>query len=158
MLFDVTLLNQPIPNILVFDILMDLTLLLLVYLQFYSSMSDRLSFYFKQHKHLLKPFFDCFLTFSIIKVTCNININNFGLNLKVFKLFVDLPYKQLISGKYLNNSYKSLSVLVHFLLFTIYLMYLLVRMVVSAVLKFANFIISLFFTSLRSRIFIVLLF
>ena len=83
-------------------------------------MSDRLGFYFKQHKHLLKPFFDCFLTCSIIKVTCNININNFGLLLKVFtlltvyilscltnKLFVDGAYKNLIPGKYLNKSYKS---------------------------------------------------
>ena len=134
-------------------------------------MSNRLSFYFKQHKHLLKPFFHCFLTFSIIKVACNININNFSFNLKAFtlltvsiflcltnKLFVDVAYKHLISGKYLNKSCKSLSVLVHFLLFTIYLMYLLVRMVLSAVLKFANFIISLFFTSLTSRIYIILLF
>ena len=44
MVFSVTLLNQPIQNILVFDILMDLILLLLVYLRFYSSMSERLSF------------------------------------------------------------------------------------------------------------------
>ena len=171
MLFNVTLLNQPIQNILVFDILMDLILLLLVYLRFYSSMSDRLSFSFKQHKHLLKLSFDCFLTCSIIKVTCNININNFGLRLKVLtlltvyiflcltnKLFVDVTYKHLISGKYLNKSCKSLSVLVHFLLFTIYLTYLSGRMVLSAVLKFANFVISLIFTSLTSRIFIVLLF
>ena len=86
MLFDVTLLKQSIPNILAFDILMELTLLLLVYLQFYSSMSDRLSFYFKQHKHFLKPFFDCFLTCSIMKVTCIINTNNFGLDLKAFLL------------------------------------------------------------------------
>ena len=67
MLFNVTLLNQPIQNILVFNILMDLFLLLLVYLRFHFSMSDRLSFYFKQHKHLLKPSFDCFLTCSILK-------------------------------------------------------------------------------------------
>ena len=133
-------------------------------------MSDRLSFYFKQHKHLFRPLFYCFLT-CIIKVTCKININNFGLHLKVFKLltvyiilcltnklFVDVAYKHLISGKYLNKSYKSLSGLVHFLLFTIYLMYLLVRMVLSAVLKFTNFIISLVFTSLTSKIFIILLF
>ena len=134
-------------------------------------MSDRQSFYFKKHKHFFKPLFDCFLTCSIIKVTCNININNFGLHLKVFtlltvyillcltnKLFVDVAYKYLISGKYLNKSYMSLSVLVHFLIFTIYLMYLLVRMVIYEVLKFSNFILSLFFTSLTSRIFIVLLF
>ena len=70
----------------------------------------------------------------------------------------DVAYKYLTFGKYLNKSYKSLSVLVHFLLFTIYLTYLLVRMVLSAVLKFSSFIISLFFTSLTSRIFIVLLF
>ena len=96
MLVNVTLLNQSIQVILVFDILMDLFLLLLVYLQFYSSMNDRLSFYFKQHKHLL---------------------NNFGLHLKVFmiltvymvlclanKCFVDTAYKRLISGKYLIKS------------------------------------------------------
>ena len=52
----------------------------------------------------------------------------------------------------------SLRVLVHFLLFNIYLTYLLVKMVLSAVLKFSNSIISLFFTSLTSRIFIALLF
>ena len=171
MLFNVALLNRSIQNILVFDILMDLILLLLVYLRFYSSMSDRPSFYFKQHKQLLKPSFDCFLTCSTIKVTCNININNFGVHLKVFtllsvyillyltnKLFVDVAYKTLISGKYLYKSCKTLSVLVHFLLFTNYLTYLSARMVLSAVLKFANFISSLFFTSLTSRIFIALLF
>ena len=69
-----------------------------------------------------------------------------------------MAYKHLISGKYLNKSCKSLSVLVYFLLFAIYLSYLSVSMVLSAVLKFANFIISLFFTNLTSRIFIVLLF
>ena len=171
MLFNVTLLNQSIKIILVFDILMDLILLLLVYLRFYFDMSDRMSFYFKWHKHLFKPSFDCFLTCSIIKVTCNININNFGLHLKVFtlltvyillcltnKLFVDVAYKYLISGKYLNKSYKSLSVLVHILLFTIYLTYLLVRVVLSAVLNFSSFLKSLLFNSLTSRIFIVLLF
>ena len=47
MLFNVTFLKQLIRNILVFDILMDFILLILVYLRFYSSMSDRLSFYFK---------------------------------------------------------------------------------------------------------------
>ena len=166
-----TLLNQSIQNILVFDILVDLILLLLVYLRFYSSMSDRLNVYFKQHKHVLKPSFHCFLTCNIIKVTCNININNFGLHLKVITLlivhiflcitnyfFIDVVCKHLISGKDLNKSCKSLTVLVHFLLFTVYLTYLSARMVLLAVLNFANFIISLFFTSLTYRIFIFLLF
>ena len=111
------------------------------------------------------------MTCSIIKVTYNININNFVLHLKVFTLltayvllclanyfFVYVAYKHLIYGKYLNKSCKSSSILVHFLLFTIYLTYLSTRMVLSAVLKFANFIMSLFFTSLTSRIFIVLFF
>ena len=124
MFFNVTLLNQSIQNILAFDILMDLILLLLVYLQFYSSKSDRLSFYSKQHKYLLKPSLDCFFTCNIIRVTCNTNINNFGLHLKVFrlltvyillcptnKLFVDVAYKHLVSGKYLNKFCKSLSAL-----------------------------------------------
>ena len=47
MLFNVTFLKQLIRNTLVFDVLMDFILLILVYLRFYSSMSDRLSFYFK---------------------------------------------------------------------------------------------------------------
>ena len=65
MLFSVTLLNQSIQNISVFDILMDFILLLLVYLQFYSRMSDRLSFYFKQHKHLLQDFIQALLLTSV---------------------------------------------------------------------------------------------
>ena len=52
MFFNAALLKQSIQNILVFDILMDLILLLLFYLRLYSGMSDRLGFYFKQHKHL----------------------------------------------------------------------------------------------------------
>ena len=62
MLFSETLIKQSIQNILVFYNIMDLILLLLVYLRFYSGMGDRLSFHFKQHKHLFKPSFDCFLT------------------------------------------------------------------------------------------------
>ena len=63
-----------------------------------------------------------------------------------------------ISTLFLASTWISLrlSVLVHSLLFNIYLMYLLVRMVLSAVLKFSGFIISLFFTSLTSRIFVLL--
>ena len=69
-----------------------------------------------------------------------------------------MAYKYLIFGKYLNKSYMSSSVLVHFLLFNIYLTYLVVRMLLSAVLIFSSFIISLFFTSFTSGIFIALLF
>ena len=83
MLFNVTSLNQSIQNVLVSDISMDLIFLLLVLLHYYSSMSGRLSFNFKQHKHLLKPLFDCFFTCSII---CNIKINYFSLHLRVFTL------------------------------------------------------------------------
>ena len=172
MLFSVILLNQLVQNILVFNILTDIISLLLVYLQFYSSMSDKLNFYFKQHKHLLKFLLDsCFLTCSILKVTCNININDFDLYFKIFtlltdyillcltnKLFVDIGYKHLLCGKYLNKSGVALSVLVHFRLFTTYLTYLSVRMLPSAMLKFANFVVLLFFTNLISRIFITLLF
>ena len=61
-------------------------------------MSDRLSFYFKQHKRVCKPSFDCFLTCSIIKVTCNININSFDLLLKdsynFDRLYTFMSHKQ----------------------------------------------------------------
>ena len=72
----------------IFNILTDPILLLLVYLQLHFNMSNRLNLYFKQHKLLIKPSFDCFVTCSILKVTCNININNFGLHLKVFMLLI----------------------------------------------------------------------
>ena len=61
-------------NTLVFDILMDLILLVLVYLRFYSSMSDRLSFHLKQHRYHLKLRFNCFFVCSIIKAIYNIKI------------------------------------------------------------------------------------
>ena len=56
----------PLQNILVFNILKALLLLLLVYLEFYFSMSDRLNFYFTQYKHLLKPLLDCLRLFLLI--------------------------------------------------------------------------------------------
>ena len=102
-------------NILVFDILMGLILLSLFYLRFHSGMSDRPRFSFKQHKHHFKASFDCF-----IKVTCNININNFGLHLKCFtlltvyillfltdKLFADVSQKHFLTIE-LTNKFESL--------------------------------------------------
>ena len=83
MIFNATLTKTVNTKYFSFDILIDLILLLLVYLRVYSGMGHRLNFYFKQHKHLFKPSFDCFLTCSIIKVTPNINVSNFGLHLKV---------------------------------------------------------------------------
>lgn len=141
--FNVILRNQPTQISLVFNILADLILLLLVYAQSYSSMSDRLNF--KQHKHLLKLSVNCFLICNILEVTCKINIDNFGIYLKVFvllaisvllcltnKRFVDMASAHLISGKYLK-SYESLSVLVHLLHFTISLMHLSVKLLPFAV-------------------------
>ena len=155
MLFNENLVNQPIQNVSVFDILTNLILLLLVNLRFYSSMGDRLNFYFKQHKRLLKPSFDCLLTYSILRVTYSININNFGLHLNVFTLLtvyillcltnkLFLAYKHLISGKCLSKSYKHLSFLVHFLLFTICLTYLSVRMLLSRIKIFLFCVITIF--------------
>ena len=74
MLFNVTSLIQPMQNIVVFDISMDLILITLVYLRFYSSMSDRLSFHLKQHRYHLKLRFKCFFMCSIIKATYKIKI------------------------------------------------------------------------------------
>ena len=71
------LINQSIQSILIFDILTNLILLLVVCLQPYCSMSDRLNFYFKQNKYLLNLSLDCFLTCSIFNVNCSITINDF---------------------------------------------------------------------------------
>ena len=98
-LFNVTVLNHPTQNVLVFDILMDLILFLLVYLRSY----DRASVYFKQHKLLLKPSFDCFLACSIIKINCKINIKHLGLHLRVFTHLTVYIFLCLISGNYSNK-------------------------------------------------------
>ena len=81
-----------------------------------------------------------------------------GLHLRVFTHLTVYIFSCLISGKYLNKCCNSLSAIILFLLFTIYLTYLSISIVLSTVLKFANFNISLFFTNLILRIFIILLF
>lgn len=127
--FNVILRNQPTQISLVFNILADLILLLLVYAQSYSSMSDRLNF--KQHEHLLKLSFNCFLVCSILEVTCNINTNNLVCwpFICFYVLQINFLLRCLINALFLASIWSIIRayVLVHFLVFTIYLTCLSVR-------------------------------
>ena len=81
-LFDVILLNLPTQYILAFNILTNIILFFLVYTKFCSNIGGRLIHYIKQHRHLLKLLFDCFLTCSVFNITCCINMVNFSITFK----------------------------------------------------------------------------
>ena len=85
-LFNAMLLHQPLKNVLIFNILTDITLFLLVCLKFYYKTCGTMTFCIKQHENLLCFLFDSFLTCNVLKITCNIPMEDFSLNFKVFIL------------------------------------------------------------------------
>ena len=80
---------------------------------------------------LLKPSFDCFLTCSILEVTCNINTNNLVCwpFICFYVLQINFLLRCLINALFLASIWSIIRayVLVHFLVFTIYLTCLSVR-------------------------------
>ena len=80
---------------------------------------------------LLKPSFDCFLTCSILEVTCNINTNNLVCwpLICFYVLQINFLLRCLINALFLASIWSIIRayVLVHFLVFTIYLTCLSVR-------------------------------
>ena len=116
-----------------------------------------MTFYIKQHENLLCFLFDSFLTCNVLKVTCSILMEDFSLNFKVFILIttcllVCLKIRhfsyvaKIPEGSYWIKPRKSLSFLVHFILFAICVTFLLVKILLATVLKSAKFIVSLFCT------------
>ena len=170
-LLNAMLLHQPLQNVLIFNILADFTLFLLVCLKFYYRTCGTMTFYIKQHENLLCFLFDSFLTYNVLTITCSIPIEDCSLKFKVFILITTclvfcLKNKTFVvtvqifcpKGSYWIKPWEILSLLVHFILFAICITFLSVKILISTVLKSANFTVSLFCTIFKYRMIITFLF
>ena len=166
-LFNAMFLHQSLRNALIFNILTDFTLFLLVCLIFYYKTCGTMTFYIKRHENI----FDSFLTCNVLKITSSVPMEDFSLNFKVFILiitclvfclrnerFVVTVQKFCPKGSYWIKPSETLSFLVHFILFAICITFLLVKILLSTVLKSVNFIVSLFGHISKYRITITFLF
>ena len=130
--------------------------------------SGTMTFYIKHHENLLHFIFDSFLTRNILKITSSVPMEDFSLNFKVFILiitclvfclrnerFVVTVQKFNLKGSYWIRPSETLSFLVHFILFVICITFLLVKILLSAVLKSINFTVSLFGHIFKHRITII---
>ena len=169
-LFNVMFLHQPLQNVLIFYILTNFTLFLLVCLKFHYKTSGTMTFYIKHHENLLHFIFDSFLTCSVLKITSSVPMEDFSLNFKVFIIitylvfslrnerFVVTVQKFRPKGSYWIKPSETLSYLVHFILFFICITFLLVKILLSTVLKSVNLMVSLFGHIFKYRITITFLF
>ena len=128
-------------------------------------------FYIKHHENLLRFIFDSFLTCNVLKFTSSVTMEDFSLNFKVFILiitclvfclrnerFVVTVQKFGPKGSYWIKPSETLSFLVPFILFVICITFLLVKILLSTLLKSVNFIVSLFGHIFKYRITITFLF
>ena len=156
-LFNAMFLHQPLQNVLIFNILTDFTLFLLVCLKFHYKMSGTMAFYIKRHENLLRFIFDSFLKCNVLKFTSSVPMEDFRLNFKVFILIITCLVFYLQNERFVvtvrkfgpKESYwikpsETISFVVHFILFFICITFLLVKILLSTVLKSINFIVSLF--------------
>ena len=130
-----------------------------------------MTFYIKHHENILRFIFDSFLTCNVLKITSLVPMEEFSLNFNVFILiitclvlclrnerFVVTVQKFCPKGKYQIKPSETFSFLVHFILFAICITFLLVKRLLSTVLKSVNFIVSLFGHIFKYRITITFLF
>ena len=130
-----------------------------------------MTFYIRHHENLLHVIFDSFLTCNVLKITSSTPMEDFSLNFEVFVLiitylvfslgnerFVVTVRKFHPKGSYWIKPSETLSFLVHFILFAICITFLLVKRLLSTVLKSVNFIVSLFGHIFKYRITITFLF
>ena len=116
-----------------------------------------MTFYIKHQENLLRFIFDSFLTCNVLKITSTVPMEDFSLNFKVFTLiitclvfclrnerFVVTVQKFCPKGSCWIKPSETLSFLVHCILFAICITFLLVKILLSTVLKSVNFIGSLF--------------
>ena len=114
---------------------------------------------------------DLFSACNVLQITCSTPIEDFSLNFKVFipittylvfclknKTFVVTVQKFCPKESYWIKPWESLSFLVHFILFAIGITFFSVKILLSTVLKSANFIVSLFCTIFKYRMIITFLF
>ena len=161
-LFNAILLNQPTQYVVVFNILTDIILLFLVYLKFCSNMSSTLIHYIKQYNHFVKLSLGCFITCIVFNTTCSIDI-------KQFQCYFQNCYSMLFTQsnvfktthfwvrQLLWQMYKIFGCPITFFFPNTYLTYF-SGMFFSTVLKRVKFILSLFFSIFKYRIFMFFLF
>ena len=130
-----------------------------------------MTFYIKHHENLLRFIFDSFLTYNVLKLTSSVPMEDFSRNFKVFILiitclvfclrnerFVVTVQKFGPKGSYWIKPSKTLGFLVPFIPFVICIKFLLVKILLSTLLKSVNFIVSLFGHIFKYRITITFLF
>ena len=153
------------------NILVNIVLLFLVYLKFSSNISGTLIHYIKQYDNFLKLSFDCFITCIVFNTTFCIEMDRFSATSKAIilvaiyivfclqnKTFVGKVLKHSGSGNCCGNCAKNLAALLQFFFSNTYLTYFSRTMLLSTVLKRVKFILSLFFSIFKYRIFMFLLF
>ena len=126
--------------------------------------------YIKEHNHFLKLSFDCFITCNVFNTTC-IYMDSFDDTSKTViqvticivlclqnKTFVDKVQKYFGSDIYCGKSTKNLAALLGFFFSVTYLTYFSDTRLLSTVLKSVKFILSLFLSMFKNRIFMFFLF
>ena len=116
-----------------------------------------MTFCIKHHGSLLRFIFDSFLTCNVLKITSSIPMEDFSLNFKAYihiitclvfclrnERFVVTVQKFCPKGSYWIKPSETLSFLVHFILFAICIRFLLVKILLSTVLKIVNVTVPLF--------------
>ena len=130
-------------------------------------MSATVIHYIKQYYNFLKISFDCFITCTVFNTTCFTEMDRFSDTSKAVilvatyivlclqnKTVVDKVQKYFGSG-YRGGKYtKTLAALLRFFFSNNYLTYFSGTMLLSTILKRVNFILSLFFSILKYRIFV----
>ena len=146
-------------------------LLCLAYLKFSSNMSGKLIHYIEQYNNFLKLSFGCFITCIVFNTTCYIEMNSFSATSKAAilvaiyivlslqnKTFAEKVQKHSGSGNHCGKCTKNLAALLRIFFSNTYLTYFSGTMLLSTVLKRVKFILSLFFSIFKYRIFMFLLF
>ena len=154
--------SQPTQYILATNILTDIFLPFLVYLKFSSNMSGTL-----QYNNFLKLSFGCFIMCIVFNTTCCIEMDSFSATSKAVilvaiyivlclqnKTFVDKVLKHSGSGNCCGKFAKNLAALLRFFFSNTYLTYFSGTMLLSTVLKRVKFMLSLFFSIFKYRIFV----
>ena len=157
--------------ILVFNILKDIILFSLVYLKFCCNMNGTQIHCIKQYNHFLKLSFDCFIRCNVFNITCSIDMESFSATSKAVilvaiytvlclqnKRFVDRVQKHFGPGNCCGKSTKNLAPLLRFFYSITYLTYFSGTPLLSTVLKSVKFILSLFFSIFKYKIFMFFLF
>ena len=130
-------------------------------------MSGTVIHYIKQYYNFLKISFDCFITCIVFNTTCFTEMDRFSDTSKAVILVATyivlcLQNKTVVDKvqKYFGSAYrggkytKTLAALLRFFFSNNYLTYFSGAMLLSTILKRVNFILSLFFSILKYRIFV----